>query len=546
MNGYDTLICNGKIVDGSGNPWFYGDVAIRDERIVAIAPPGAIPHDQAAQVIDAAGLAVAPGFFDILSHSILSLMVDGRSLSKIMQGVTTEIMGEGWTPAPFIGRGATLDYVSKHSLAKQLPDWLERMQGWTRFRDWLEAMVEHGVSPNIGSFLGGGSLRRIVRGMEMGPSSPEEIAAMQQVMREAMEDGAFGLSEALIYPPSAYVETAEIIEMVKVVGEWGGLYITHLRSEADGLLEALDEAIAIGRGGGAPVEIYHIKAAGERNWPKMPRMIERIDQARREGVDITADLYPYTGAGTGLASVLPPWASSGDGLFHNLRDPEMRAHIRAEALSPSGDWEAMADLCGPEGITPVGLDKAENQGYVGKSLAEIGAMRGQEWVDSAMDLILSEEQYISTIYHMMSEENLRLELRQPWVTISTDAGGHDPAWAKAMGPIHPRAYGTYPRVLGKYVREEGVISLEEAVRKMSWAVASRLGIRDRGLLQAGNYADVVIFDPETIGDRATFTEPHQLSVGVRDVWINGVRVLAGGVHTGATPGRIVRGRGGRS
>jgi N-acyl-D-aspartate/D-glutamate deacylase len=358
-----------------------------------------------------------------------------------------------------------------------------------------------------------------------------------------MEEGAFGVAYALIYPPDAFVDTDEIVDVCTVVAEYGGTYITHMRSEADGFLEALEETIAIGRRSGAAVEIYHLKASGKRNWPKMAQAIERINAARADGLDITADMYPYLAGGTGLASVLPPWVAEGGKFFERLRDADARVRIRKEVLNPSGDWEAMADLAGPEGVVPLEFKKPENQEYVGKSLAEIAGMRGQHWVDTAMDLLVSEESLIGTVYFMMSEDNVALQLRQPWIKISTDAGGLDPAWAKAHGPTHPRAYGTYPRVLGKYVREEQLLTLEDAIRKMSGAVAHRLGLQDRGLLQPGCYADVVVFDPETIGDRATFIDSHQLSVGVRDVWINGGRVIAGGSHTGATPGRIVEGPG---
>ncbi len=486
-------------------------------------------------------MVVCPGFIDIQSHAHLPLMLDGRCLSKITQGVTTEIMGEGWTPAPF---GGEIDDPFEGNLfAQRVPEWQERARTWKRFRDWLEAMMAHGVSPNIGSFLGGGTLRQYVRGMEMGPSSDQELGVMRQVVRQAMEDGAFGVAYALIYPPDAYASTDEIVEVCKVVGEYGGLYITHIRSEEDQLIEALEEALEIGRRAELPVEIYHLKASGERNWHKLRDVIARINAARAEGLDVTADVYPYTASGTGLTSVLPPWAAAGAGYYENLRDPEMRARIRAAVLNPSGDWEALGDH--PDIVMPIGFQKPENQGYVGKRLSEIAALREQEWIDAVIDLLLSEGQRISTIFFTMSEENLRLKLQQPWVKISTDAGGFDPAWAKELGPYHPRAYGTYPRVLGKYVRQEAVITLEDAIRKMTWAVAARLGLRQRGLLCRDCYADVVLFDPQTISDRATFEEPHQLSVGVRDVWVNGVRVLRDGAHTGATPGRIVDGPGRR-
>lgn len=542
MSQFETLIQGARVVDGTGNPWFYGDVALQGDRVAEITPPGKISPGQARQIIEAQGMVVCPGFIDILSHSILPLMVDGRCLSKITQGVTTEIMGEAWTPAPF---GDKNELLVGSAFLKLAPEWGERMQGWGRFREWLEAMIEHGVSPNIGSFLGGGTLRQYARGMEMGPSSAEELALMRRVMREAMQDGAFGVSHALIYPPSAYVDTDELVDNCRAVSEFGGVYITHIRSEADMIIEGIKEAIEIGRRANVPVQIYHLKAAGKRNWPKLAQVIELIEQARAEGVDVTADMYPYPAAGTGLSSVLPPWAAAEGKFFDNLRDPHMRAKIRAEALHPSGDWEAMTDLCGPEGVMPVGFQKEENKQYTGRPLSAIAEMRGQVWIDAAIDLLLSEEQRISTIYFMMNEEQVKQKLQLPWVMIGTDAGGLDPAWAKPLGPYHPRAYGSYTRILGKYVREEKVISLEDAIRKMSSAVADRLGLRDRGLLRQGFYADVVLFDPATIADKATFAEPHQLSVGVRDVWVNGVQVLSGGNHTGAKPGQIVEGPGRR-
>ncbi|HEV3312745.1 MAG TPA: amidohydrolase family protein, partial [Chloroflexota bacterium] len=322
-----------------------------------------------------------------------------------------------------------------------------------------------------------------------------------------------------------------------------GVYITHMRSEADEFVEAVEETLAIGRRAGVAVEIYHLKVAGRENWPKMSQVIEMLDTARAQGQDVTSDMYPYIAGGTGLSSLFPPSLSADGRFYENLRDPNTKARAKEEALNPSPGWEALGKLCGAEGVYPLGLHKEENKKYVGKSLAEIAHLRDQDWVDAAIDLLLIEEQRIGTVYFMMSEENIKLQLKQPWIKISTDAGGIDPEWATGRGPAHPRAYGTYPRVLGKYVREEGVITLEDAVRKMSSAVAARLSIPDRGLLRAGYKADVVIFDPDTIADHATFELPHQLSTGIRDVWVNGTRVLAGGGHTGATPGQIVRGPG---
>jgi dihydroorotase/N-acyl-D-amino-acid deacylase len=541
----DVLIRGARVIDGTGNPWFSGDVRISGDRIAEIAPPGSVPRNAASEVVDASGMVVCPGFIDIQSHSIVPLMIDGRCLSKITQGVTTEVMGEKWTPAPAGGRGEeddTLDFLKAY---EELKPWEERARTWARFGDWFDAMMKHGVSPNIGSYLGGGTVRTYVKGMDEGPATPDELKAMQQLVRGAMEDGAFGVSYALIYPADAFVQTDELVGICEAVAEYGGTYITHMRSEADEFLEALDETLEIGRRAGLPVEIYHLKASGKRNWPKMAEAIDRINAARASGQDVTSDMYPYIAGGTGLSSVFPPSLSAEGKFFENLRNPESRARAKHEVLNPTGSWEALGTLAGPEGIYPLGLQKPENERYLGKSLAEIAATLGQDWIDAAITLLLSEEQRIGTVYFMMDEENVKLQLQQPWIKISTDAGGVDPDWAVKYGPTHPRSYGTYTRVLGKYVRDEGVLTLEDAVRKMSSSVATRLSIRDRGLLREGYLADVVILDPETVSDHATFEEPHQLSTGIRDVWVNGTRVLTDGEHTGATPGRVVRGPGWR-
>jgi dihydroorotase/N-acyl-D-amino-acid deacylase len=536
------LLRGARIIDGTGNPWRHGDVALAGDRIAAIAPPGAIDATNAAEVIDAAGLVVAPGFIDIQSHSIMPLMRDGRCLSKITQGVTTEIMGEVWTPAPFGGRIA--DPFAGAMSSEAPAEWRHQAREWLRFRDWLDAMIEWGVSPNIGSFLAGGTLRQYGRGMKMGRADADELATMRRVMAEAMEDGAFGVSYALIYPPEAYAETSEIIEVCKVAARYGGIYITHLRSEGDRFLEAIEEALTIGRDGGLPVEIYHLKATGEENWPKMAQVIARIEAARAAGIDITADMYPYVASGTGLSAILPTWVSADGKLFDNLRDPAIRARIREGMSRPIGTEGAPAMRRDPAQIMPVGFSKPANRGYIGQRLAAIAESRGQDWIEAAFDLLADEGQRISTMYFSMSEENLELQLAQPWVKVSSDAGGIDPVWASG-NPTHPRAYGTFTRVLGHYARDRSILSLEEAVRKMSGAVAARLGLRDRGVLRPGLAADVVLFDPDTVGDRATFADSHQLSVGVRDVWVNGTRVLRDSQHTGAKPGRIVDGPGRR-
>ena len=535
-----TLIRNARIVDGTGNPWRYGDILLTADRIESIVAPGAIVAENCAEVVDAAGLVACPGFIDIQSHSILPLMIDGRCLSKITQGVTTEIMGEGWTPAPVVGRHT--DPMANSLLPMPVSDeWIEEMRGWTRFGSWLQALEDAGVSPNVGSFLGGGTLRNVGKGMEMGRPSAEELALMQRTMAEAMEDGAFGVSYALIYPPDSYTDTDELVEICKVVSRYNGVYITHIRSESARLFEALEEALTIGRRADLPVEIYHLKASGTANWHKMPAVIARIEEARDQGLDVTADMYPYTASGTGLSSLLPAWSAADGDFYKNLEKEAVRARIRAEMLQGAEGQGVPTTRAGAAGVMPVGLRKPENQRYVGMNLAQIAAERRQDWLDCAIDLLRSEGQRIGTIFRSISEENLRMQLPQPWIKIASDAGGLDPAWAAELGPTHPRAYGTFPRVLGNYVREERALTLEDAVRKMTGAVADRLGLRQRGQLRSGFYADVVLFDPQTIGDRATFADSHRLSVGVQDVWVNGERALRNGAHTGATPGRFVKG-----
>lgn len=535
---YDVIISGGRVVDGSGNAWFYGDVALRGERIARITPAGMLRDAPARERIDARGLVVAPGFIDIQSHSRGAFLTgDGRVISKITQGITTEILGEGWTNAPANERTLAVAGTIDPEAARLSKEFT----GPQGFNGWLEAMQRHGTSANFGSFLGATTVRMYVKGMAQGAPTAEELETMRTVVRQAMQDGAFGIATALIYPPGNFATTEELIEMAKAMAPYGGIYISHMRSEADQFLKAIDEALEIGRKGGVPVEIYHLKAAGRRNWHKAALAIARINAARAEGQDVGADMYAYIAGGTGLSACLPPWASADGKLLDNLRDPQMRARIRAEVLRQTTEWENLCALATPEGVLIAGLNKPENKNLVGKRLAEIAAQQGKEWIDAAMDLILSEERGIGTIFFMMTEENLKLQLRQPWIKFGTDAGGADPD--RPTDLVHPRTYGNYPRILGKYVREEQVMPLEDAIRKMSSAVASRLSIRERGLLREGMYADVVIFDPDTITDRATFDQPHQLSVGMQYVFVNGTAVVREGKHTGAKPGRIVRGPG---
>ena len=537
-SGFDTVILNGRVVDGTGAAWFYGDLGIRGDRIARIAPAGVLADAPAGQRIDAAGLVVAPGFIDIQSHSRGALLRgDGRVVSKVTQGITSEILGENVTNAP------TNELTMAASGIEDTEE-VERARAFSGprgFDSWLRAMEDHGMSVNAGSFLGAATTRVYAKGEAEGPATPAELDTMRQVLANAMKDGAFGFASALIYPPGSFADTDELAAVAEAMAPYGGLYITHMRSEADNLLEAIDEAIEIGQRAGVAVEIYHLKAAGRRNWDKARQAVARIDSARAAGLDVQADMYPYTAGGTGLTAALPPWASADGRLLENLGNPAMRDSIRREVYNPSSDWENLAELATPEGVLLADFSREENKRWTGKRLSEAAAELGTDWVTAAMDLILSDSSRIGTIYFLMSEENVAFQMQQPWMKFGTDAGGHDPD--SAEGLTHPRAYGTFPRILGRYVREEGVMPLEEAVRKMTSAVATRLSLHDRGVLREGLFADIVVFDPESIIDHATYEAPHQLSTGVTHVLVNGVPVVRDGVHTGAKPGRALRGPG---
>ncbi len=528
---YDLIIANGRIVDGAGNAWFYGDVAIRGDRIARIVRRGSSTILTAKRRIDATGLVVAPGFIDIQAGGDY-VNGDGRDVSKVTQGITTEIFGEAYTGAPISERSVENMPAATAANAR-------RFMGPHGFDAWLRAMEAHGISPNVGSFVGASTLRQYGMGMQMGTAPANALETMRIAMRNAMEDGAFGLGSALIYPPGNFASTEELIAIAKVMAPYGGIYITHMRSEADQVLEGMDEALRIGREAGVPLEIYHLKAAGVGNWSKQTAMIAKIDSARASGFDVQATMYPYTAGGTGLAACLPPFASADGKLQAMLADPAGRAKIRAEVAHPTSFWESLCEQSTPQGVLIGGLRNPANQKWIGHRLSEIAADMGKDWLDAVMELLRSEQRDIGTMYFLMSEDNVRTLLKQPWMIIGTDAGGSDPDSTKAM--THPRSYGTYPRILGKYVRDERIIGLEDAVRKMTGAVATRLLIADRGLLRAGMYADVVLFDPQSIQEHATYERPLQLSTGVQTVLINGVEVVRDGRHTGAKPGRIVRG-----
>jgi N-acyl-D-amino-acid deacylase len=534
-----TVIRNASIIDGTGTPAFNGELLIEGERIVSISrEPNSLQGDLE---IDANGLVLAPGFIDYLSHTLLRFFIDKRSLSKVMQGITTEIMGEGETPAPYGGKGRNMLEVYGQIVPSE---WIERSKSWTRFSDWLEDVAKDGVGVNIGSFVGGGTLREYVKGMAMGACSPEELEALRQVSREAMEDGAFGVAFALLYPPDSYTSTAELIEVCKAIQPYGGIYVTHIRDEAKKLIPSLEEAVLIGKTANVPIHIYHLKVCGEKNFVLMPQALELLRQAQKAGLDVTADLYPYRASGTNLESALPSWVAEDGLMIERLRDPVSRAKIRAELIEPSGEWEQLIQR--PENTVTVTYKLPEHQQFIGKTLAEICAIRGDaHWADTLMDLAMLENGGIFTFFFDIDESNIELELREPWVMVASDAEGADPAWARDLGMSHPRAYGTFARLFAYYVRERKVISLEEAVRRITSLPANNLQLTDRGTLRTGSFADLVIFNPATIQDHATFTDPHQLATGVRDVWINGIRVLEAGNHTGALAGKPVYGVGKR-
>lgn len=533
---YDVVIENGRIVDGTGAAWYYGDVAIRGDRIAAIGPRGSFRTTRAASRVDATGHVVAPGFIDIQAHSIGHYMTgDGRAISMITQGITTAIHGEGSSLGPMNDKllAAETDTASRRVLSG--------FTGPDGFAKWLEYMVGRGAAQNVGSFIGDATVRVYAKGTEQGALTPAERDTMKAMVARSMRDGAFGIASALIYPPNTYASTGELIEAAKAMAPYGGVYITHMRSEGDKFLEAIDEAMRIGREGGVPVEIFHLKASGPRNWPKMPVAIAKIDSARTAGLDVQANMYLYPAGGNSFASCIPPKYAAGGRLLENLKNPSLRATIVAEMHAIDAGYENLCEIATPENVMVLGFRKDANKRFEGKRLSEIAAALGKDWAEVIIDLNVDEDLRLGELLFLMSEDNIRLQLRQPWIKFGTDAGSVDPATARGM--VHPRTYGNFPRLFARYVREQQVIPLEDAVRKASSAVATRLSLTDRGVLKAGLKADIIVFDPATITDHATFENPHRLSTGVRDVFVNGVAVLRNNQHTGARPGVVVRGPG---
>jgi N-acyl-D-amino-acid deacylase len=540
--GIDVVIENGRVIDGTGAAWFYGDVAIVGERIVAVAPQGTLRNTPAKQRIDATGMVVAPGFIDIQSGSTGSfLRGDSRVVGKVTQGVTTEIFGENSTPAPLsadmLARGtAALDPAD--SISRRLLPMFARPHG---FAEMMREIEVRKASVNVGAFVGGGTLREYGMSLAQGKPTPPALDAMKGAAQRAMDDGAFGFATALIYPPSNFATTEELVEIGKVVKNAGGIYITHMRSEGDQFLEALDEAIAIGKNGNVPVEVYHLKASGPRNWPKMAKAIAKIDSARAAGQDVQADMYLYIAGGNNFSSCIAPKYAADGKLLDNLKNAQLRPQIKRDLYADDAGYENLCLIAGPNNVMVTGFRRPEYTKYEGKRLDEIARGLGKDWGDALIDLNIAENAQLGEILFLMSEDNVKLQLKQPWMKFGTDAGAMDPVNARGM--THPRTYGNFTRLLAKYVRDERVITLEDAIRKASSAVATRLSLHDRGVIREGMKADMIVFDEKTVRDLATFESPHQLSVGMKYVLVNGVPVISDGVHTGARPGQIVRGPG---
>lgn len=533
--GYDLVIRNGVVYDGSGGAPLQVDVAVRADRIAALLPRGADAN--ARQALDAAGKAVAPGFINVLSWGDETLIEDGRGLSDTVQGVTLEIFGEGSTRGP-------LSPPMRQAAATGQGRYRYEVT-WDTLGGYLDHLEARGVSPNVASFVGATTIR--IHELGRGDVQPDaaQLERMQGLVREAMREGALGVGTSLIYPPAFFAGNDEILALAQAAAEYGGGYVSHMRSEADRFLEALEETIDIARATGQRAEVYHLKAAGEHNWPKMGQAIAMIDQARDEGVAVSANMYAYTAGATGLTVALPPWVQAGGraDMERRLRDPRIRARVVEEMRAP-GEWENLRLLTGSdERVLLTGFRNPQLRPLAGRTLADVSAERGTSPEDTIIDLILEDGTRVGTAYFLMSEQNVELGLKQPWVSLGSDSGAMAPEGVFLDSNPHPRAYGNVARFLGHYVRDRGLMPLEEAVHRLTGLPAENWKLRDRGCLQPGCHADIVVFDPEAITDHATYEQSQQLATGVSEVYVNGVQVLARGEHTGATPGRVVRGPG---
>ncbi len=531
---FDVLVSGGNIYDGSGEEPYIADIGISDDRIVAIGTN----LGTADTIIDAGGMAVSPGFINMLSWANETLIADGRSLGDIRQGVTLEVMGEGWSMGPLSD--------AMREVARQRQADIRYDIEWTTLGEYLNWLEDRGVSPNVASFVGATTVRIHELGFEDRAPDQQELARMQQLVRDAMEEGALGVGSSLIYAPAFYADTAELIALSEAAAAYGGRYISHIRSEGGKLLEAVDELITIAREADIGAEIYHLKAAGAANHGKLDDVVRRVEAARAQGLDITANMYNYTAGATGLDAAMPPWVQEGgyDAWAERLQDPVIRARVLEEIRTPGDDWENLYLAAGSaDQLLLVSFKNPALKYLTGKTLAEVAKLRGASPEETMLDLVVEDGSRVGTVYFLMSEDNIRRKVTLPWMAFGSDSGSMAPEGVFLLSNPHPRGYGNVARLLGRYVRDEGRLSLAEAVRRLSAFPAENLKLQDRGRLREGYFADVVVFDPDTVIDHATFAQPHQLATGVRDVLVNGTAVLRDGAHTGATPGRFVKGPG---
>ena len=536
---YDVIITGGKLIDGTGNPWRYADVGICGDKIMRV---GNLADADAKQKISAKGLYVTPGFIDMHTHSDYTLLVDGTGQSKIRQGVTLEVIGESESAGPVVGKALEAVEKKQFSFLNDLDKW-ELELTWETLGDYFRVLEAGGISGNIASYVGLGQVRSCVMGKENRKPSEEEMEKMKQLVREAMEDGAMGLSSGLLYVPDMYFTTEEIIEFAKISSNYGGIYATHIRSEDNELLESIDEAIEISKEADIPVDIFHFKASAKHNWHKMPRAIEKINKARNSGVDITVNQYPYIAGSTSITIILPDWAREGGykKIAERLKDPAERQKVKNDMRTLDTGFDSMEEYMSKVYISRILSDK--NKHLEGKSLIEIAHEANENPIDNYLNLLIEENADVYGVLFTMTEENKKLEMKQPWLSICSDGTALKPEGILGRGKPHPRYYGTFPRLIGKYVREEKVVTLEDMIRKMTSLAAQRLGLRDRGLIKKGMFADICVFDYDKITDHATFENPHQYSEGIVYLFVNGGLVIKDGEHTGAKPGRVLYGPG---